>query len=310
MLKDLNLKHLYYFWVIAETGAIARASDQLDLAPQTLSGQLSAFEAKTGALFTRKGRGLKLTPLGEQVRKYANKIFALAGELDQVLRHPSSDQPIEFSVGFSASVHKMIAYRLIQPALQCGHPLQLRIVSGYLPDLLRDLKRQTLDLVISDQPITTDKLARVGDVHVKHLLSSHLSLFAAPKLAWSLRKDFPTSLHGQSLLTNDTDTQWFSELTFWLKQQNIDMKVQAEINDSALIKIFAREGMGTFTAPTVIRDEVCRQYLVEEAGEIQSVSVSHYAITRTPEPIHPGIKAVLAAAKPIKTDINKSFKNQ
>lgn len=302
MLKDLNLKHLYYFWVIAETGSIARASDQLDLAPQTLSGQLSAFEAKTGALFSRKGRGLKLTPLGERVREYANKIFALAGELDQVLRHPNDDQPIKFSVGFAASVHKMIAYRLIQPALNCGQPLQLKVVSGDLPDLLRSLKRQTLDLVISDQPITQEMSAGVGDLHPKHLLSSHLSMFAAPRLAWSLRRGFPHSLDGHPLLTNDTDTQWFSELSFWLKQQNIDMKVQAEINDSALIKIFAREGMGVFTAPTVIVDEVCRQYLVEDAGEIQSVSVSHYAVTRTPDPMHPGIKAVLAAAKPAPSD--------
>lgn len=304
MLKDLNLKHLYYFWVIAETGSIARASDQLDLAPQTLSGQLSAFEAKTGALFSRKGRGLKLTPLGERVREYANKIFALAGELDQVLRHPNDDQPIKFSVGFAASVHKMIAYRLIQPALNCGQPLQLKVVSGDLPDLLRSLKRQTLDLVISDQPITQEMSAGVGDLHPKHLLSSHLSMFAAPRLAWSLRRGFPHSLDGHPLLTNDSDTQWFSELSFWLKQQNIDMKVQAEINDSALIKIFAREGMGVFTAPTVIVDEVCRQYLVEEAGEIQSVSVSHYAVTRTPDPMHPGIKAVLAAAKPAPGDKN------
>ncbi len=298
MLKDLNLKHLYYFWVIAETGSIARASDQLDLAPQTLSGQLSAFEAKTGALFSRKGRGLKLTPLGEKVRAYANKIFALAGELDQVLRNPDDNQPIKFSVGFAASVHKMIAYRLIQPALNCGQPLQLKVVSGDLPDLLRSLKRQTLDLVISDQPITPEMSAGVGDLHPKHLLSSHLSMFAAPRLAWNLRRGFPHSLDGHPLLTNDTDTQWFSELSFWLKQQNIDMKVQAEINDSALIKIFAREGMGIFTAPTVIVDEVCRQYLVEEAGEIKSVSVSHFAVTRTPNPMHPGIKAVLAAAKP------------
>lgn len=298
MLKDLNLKHLYYFWVIAETGAIARAADQLDLAPQTLSGQLSAFEARTGALFTRKGRGLTLTPLGERVRDYADKIFALAGELDQVLSNPDSKQPIRFSVGFAASVHKMIAYRLIQPALEGGQPLQLKVVSGELPDLIRGLKRQSLDLVISDQPLTEAISAGMGELHVKHLLSSHLSLFAAPRLAWDLRRGFPHSLDGQALLTNDTGTQWFSELSFWLKQQNIDMKVQAEINDSALIKIFAREGMGIFTAPSVILDEVCRQYLVEEAGEIESVSVSHYAVTRTPDPIHPGIRAVLAAARP------------
>lgn len=289
MLKDLNLKHLYYFWVIAESGSIARASDQLDLAPQTLSGQLSAFESRTGALFFRKGRGLKLTPLGEQVRQYASQIFTLAGELDQVLKQPDTTQPLDLAVGFAASVHKMIAYHLITPAVTGEQPLRLKVVSGRFPNLLKDLKRQTLDVVISDQPLPAD----INDLYSTHLLSSPLSLFAAPELARQLRNHFPASLQQQPLLTNDTETNWFEDLTLWLKQHNVSMNVSAEISDSALIKIFAREGMGIFAAPTVIKHEVCRQYLVEEAGEIESVSVGHYAITRTPDPIHPAIKSIL-----------------
>ncbi|MBB1485225.1 LysR family transcriptional regulator [Oceanospirillum sediminis] len=292
MLKDLNLKHLYYFWVIAESGSIARASDQLDLAPQTLSSQLSAFEARTGALFFRKGRGLRLTPLGDQVRHYASQIFTLAGELDQVLKQPDITQPLDLAVGFAASVHKMIAYHLITPAIADPQPIRLKIVSGRFPNLLKDLKRQTLDIVISDQPLSDD----IQDLHSTHLLSSPLSLFAAPELARKLQHNFPASLQQQPLLTNDTETGWFSELTQWLSGHNVSMNVSAEISDSALIKIFAREGMGIFAAPTVIKDEVCRQYLVEEAGEIQSVFVEHFAITRTPDPIHPAIRTILQNA--------------
>lgn len=293
MLKDLNLKHLYYFWVIAESGSIARASDQLDLTPQTLSGQLSAFEAKTGALFFRKGRGLKLTPLGSRVRRYASQIFALAGELDQVLKQPDIDQPLDFSVGFAASVHKLIAYRLIMPAMDGQRPLHLKANSGHLPDLLRSLQRQKLDLVISDQPPPEGE----RELYFTPLLSSSLSLFAAPSMANSLREDFPASLHQQPFLSEGTDNAWFAELTQWLKRNEVTMQVCAEIKDSALIKVFGREGMGVFAAPTAIKDEVCRQYLVEEIGEVNDVFSQHYAITRTPDPIHPAIHAILTAAR-------------
>lgn len=43
-MDQLNLRHLYYFWVISREGSIAKASELLDLAPQTLSGQLATFE--------------------------------------------------------------------------------------------------------------------------------------------------------------------------------------------------------------------------------------------------------------------------
>ena len=47
-MEQLNLRHLYYFWVISREGSIARASEVLELAPQTLSGQLATFEASVG----------------------------------------------------------------------------------------------------------------------------------------------------------------------------------------------------------------------------------------------------------------------
>ena len=37
----LNYRQLHYFWVVAKTGSIVRACDQLNLTPQTISGQIS-----------------------------------------------------------------------------------------------------------------------------------------------------------------------------------------------------------------------------------------------------------------------------
>ncbi len=289
MLKDLNMKHLYYFWVIAETGSIARASEYLDLAPQTLSGQLTAFEANYGTLFTRNGRNLKLNPMGEQVRQYANQIFTMAGELDQFLNQPRASMPLNLNIGICASIHKLIAYKLIAPAMEHSSEVHLKVVSGHQADLMRSLQSQQLDIVLSNQPPPEQNQS----LFFTPLLSSALSLFATPEIAEKLIPDFPHSLNGQPLLANDTDTPWFYELMNWLKKRNIRTRVCAEISDSALIKIFAQEGKGIFAAPTAIKQQVCQQYGVQEIGETCEVFSQHYAITRTPDPIHPAIQLIL-----------------
>ena len=53
----LNYHHLYYFWVVAKQGSIARAVDKLRLAQPTISGQLKQLEETLGEkLFTRATR--------------------------------------------------------------------------------------------------------------------------------------------------------------------------------------------------------------------------------------------------------------
>ena len=91
---------------------------------------------------------------------------------------------------------------------------------------------------------------------------------------------------------NDLDAPYFSELYAWLKQQGIRMRTQLEVNDSALIKVFGRQGFGVFAAPSHIADEVCRQYNVRELGAIDSIQLPHYMITRTPKPLHIAAKAI------------------
>ena len=76
-MDNLNFKHLKYFWTVAKTGSIARASEQLHLTPQSISGQLTEFEERLGVeLFRRTGRNRELTDAGRRILTYAEEIFA------------------------------------------------------------------------------------------------------------------------------------------------------------------------------------------------------------------------------------------
>lgn len=290
-MDQLNLRHLYYFWVISREGSIAKASELLDLAPQTLSGQLATFEESVGGqLFSRERRRLVLTELGQLVQSYANDIFALTGELSETLRLAPADRPLRLAAGVSASIHKLIAFQLLQPALKLNRRVNLDCRTGRAEDLLLSLKRKELDVVLTDRMPQTEAVTDRFAVHP--LTSSTISLFAAPEMAGRLRDDFPASLNHQPLLANATDAPYFQKLMNWLTISNVRMDLVARVDDSALIKVFGREGLGVFAAPTAIKEEVCRQYQVEEIAPVKAVTDQLYAITRSRKVAHEGVRAI------------------
>lgn len=292
-MDQLNLRHLYYFWVISREGSIAKASDILDLAPQTLSGQLATFEVAVGGrLFLREHRKLLLTELGQWVQGYADDIFALTGELSETLKQAPSERPLHLAAGISASIHKLIAYRLLQPAMGLKRTVQLECRTGRAEDLLLSLKRKELDVVLADRMPAEEGTHRFA---VHPLTSSTISLFAAPELAAHLRDGFPQSLNGQPLLANATDAPYFSRLMNWFTLNNVRMNLVARVDDSALIKVFGREGLGVFAAPTAIEEEVCRQYQVVRIASLDEVTDQLYAITRGRNLTHEGVRAICEA---------------
>lgn len=113
-------------------------------------------------------------------------------------------------------------------------------------------------------------------------------------LTGRLRHGFPQSLQGQPFLVNAVDAPYVSELMQWCNDQNIRVSVRAQVDDSALIKVFGHHGMGVFAAPAVIEDEVCRQYEVESLAEISSVQDRLFAITRGSRIFHPAVEAICA----------------
>ena len=143
----MNFKHLHYFWAAAKAGGIVRASEQLHITPQTLSGQIKLLEDSLGSpLFQKRGRGLELTPEGRTALSYADQIFALGAELEAALgSRGEGARALDFRVGIADAVPKSIAYRLLEPALGIAEPVRLICHEGNFRDLLGDRKSTRLN---------------------------------------------------------------------------------------------------------------------------------------------------------------------
>ncbi|MET0611163.1 MAG: transcriptional activator NhaR [Pseudomonas caspiana] len=291
----LNYRQLHYFWVVARTGSIVRASEQLNLTAQTISGQISLLEETFCVkLFRRVGRHLELTEAGRQALPYAERMFQMAGELEAVLRTQPDEEQIPFRVGVADVVPKSIVYRLIAPTMELSEPLRITCREDKLERLLADLAIQRLDMVISDSPMPSH-LDIKG--YSQKLGECGISFFATPELAQRYGKDFPASMQGAPLLIPGQETVVRSRLMRWFADQNVQPRIVGEFDDSALMKAFGKSGSGIFVAPSVIADEVQAQYGVELLGQTDAVTESFYAISVERKVKHPGIIAITESAR-------------
>ena len=291
----LNYHHLYYFWVVAREGSIARACAQLHVAQPTISAQLRKLEKSMGArLFQRVGRNLVLTETGQVVLRYADEIFTLGRELTDVLQGRPTGSPLRFVAGVADVVPKLIAYRLLQPAMQLPEPVQLRCEEGKLDYLLMELAAHRLDVVISDLPLGA--LVNIRAYH--HLLGEcGVSVFGTAGLARKFRRQFPASLDGAPLLLPTENTALRRSLDQWFDAENIHPVAVGEIADSALLKVFGSAGVGLFVAPAAIEREICRQYRVQRVGTLPGVRERYYVISVERRLKHPAVVAISETAR-------------
>ncbi len=291
----LNYHHLLYFWTIVREGTVARAAERLSLAQPTISGQLRTLEQALGEkLFTRVGRRLVLTDTGRLVYRYADEIFSIGRELTETLKGHPSGRTMRLAIGVADAVPKLIAYRLLQPALALPEPVHL-ICREDKPDrLLADLAVHALDVVLTDTP--TSPSARVRAYF--HLLGEcGISFFGVPALASRYRKGFPESLDHAPMLLPADDTALRRSLDEWFEATAIHPLVIGEFDDSALLKAVGEAGHGIFPVPTAIEREVRKQYKVALVGRTDKVRARFYAVSVERRLKHPAVVAIADGAR-------------
>jgi LysR family transcriptional activator of nhaA len=291
----LNYKHLYYFWTVAREGSITRACKQLHLTQPAISAQLQKLEQSVGEkLFARSGRNLVLTEAGQVAFRYAEEIFSLGRELTDTLQGRPTGQPLRLAVGISDALPKLVAYRLLQPALQQEQEVRLVLVDDRPERLFAALSVHDLDLVLTDQPLPPTLNVRAYN----HLLGeSGVTVFGTAPLAERYAPGFPGSLEGAPFLLPAEGTTLRRSLEQWMDAAGVRPRVVAEISDSALAKVFGEAGTGLFAAPTAVEEEVRRRYRVEVVGRVEGIREQFYAVSVERRLRHPVVVAISEAAR-------------
>ncbi len=293
-MRELNYRHLHYFWVVAKEGGVNRAGNKLGVAAQTISAQLALLERSLGvALFAPSGRGLALTEAGRTALSYADRIFNLGEQMLEVLEDSDGGERLRLTVGILDALPKLAAHRLLQPVMELGRPVRLVCYEGEIDELMSDLALHRLDVVLSDRPVASGGSLRV----FSHPLGEYpVSLYGVPALAGRFARDFPACLTGAPLMLPTRTNALRGKLEQWFEANELRPQVVGEFEDSALMDTFGRQGMGLFPALTMLRPEIEAQLGAVPVGELEGVREQVFAISGERRIRHPGVEAMLAAA--------------
>ena len=285
-MATLNYHHLRYFRAIARERSLTRAAQLLHVSQSALSIQLRQLEERLGhALFERRNRRLELTEAGQIALDHADSIFRTGDELVETLagRAPASRQRLR--IGSTATLSRNFQLEFLRPLL-ARDDVELSIHSGTLRELVALLSAHLLDVVLSNSPVPRDSTT----VLHSHLIAQQpVSLVSRPpKSGQRKRLRFPQDLEGLPVVLPAHPGSLRAAFDLELDRAGVQAKVLAEVDDMAMLRLFAREsGAVTLVPLVVVRDELASGVLVERA-RLDSIRESFYAITadrRFPQPL-------------------------
>ena len=294
-MERLNYQHLERFWAVVREGGVTRASQKQHVSQPTVSAQVRALEASLGRrLFARSGRGLVLTDFGRNIYRYADKIFGLGRDLMDSARGQGGGHPLRLTAGVAMVVPKLIACRILEPALKLPEGVQLECLEDTPEQLLAQLAVHQVDLVLADAPVGPTVKVRAFN----HLLGEcGVSVLGRPDLVGAHRRGFPRSLDGAPFLLPRANSALCRAMEDWFDKEGVHPRVVGSFDDSALLKAFAQVGAGLFVAPAAIEAEVRRQYGVGLVGRLESVREQFYLITVERTLKHPAVVAISEIAR-------------
>jgi LysR family transcriptional activator of nhaA len=183
-----NFNHLYYFFIYVRAGTVQKAASALSISQPALSTQLKVFESVMGGLlFDRSGYKLKLTKKGDQIYRYACRMFEIHDELQEFVDNPDTfESPNKLHIGVCDQVERPFAVDLISRFIrEEAHSKKIfgTLTSGGHDQLIGHLLDKSLDVIITNQPSYHDRVQILGQLPLPVILAVPASQNISKKMA-------------------------------------------------------------------------------------------------------------------------------
>ncbi|MCV9879986.1 putrescine utilization regulator PtrR [Brenneria izbisi] len=153
----MDLTQLRMFCLVAETGSVVRAAEQLHRVPSNLTTRLRQLEQELGAdLFIREKQRLRLSPVGHNFLCYAQRILALSEEAISMTR--TGEPAGNFALGSMESTAATRLPELLAAYHQRYPGVSLSLTAGTSGEIIDRVRAGTLAAAFVDGPVSYDEL--------------------------------------------------------------------------------------------------------------------------------------------------------
>lgn len=290
-MAEINYHHLRYFWAVAHDGNLTRAAERMNISQSALSVQIRKLEERLGHdLFERRGRQLHLTEAGRIALDHADTIFAAGEELVSTLKETGRARQV-LRVGALSTLSRNFQVGFLRPLLG-RTDIEVILRSGSARELMDALGRLDLDVVLTNQPPARDALTPLVTTR---LAGQTVGLFGAPDLMTA--PDLASLLSERPMILPTVESSIRAAFNDLVQRLDIRPQIAAEVDDMAMIRLLAREGIGVaIVPPIVVQDELASGLLLESPFAL-NITESFYAVTMERRFPNPLLKTLLTKAQ-------------
>lgn len=293
-MKRLNYHHLHIFWIFSKEGAFRKAAEKLSISQSAVSLQIQQLEASLGLRLVdrRNPRRPLLTEEGRLAAEHARAIFERGDELLNWSDAGPDRTRHVLKVGALAGLSRNFQYEFLAPLVRDGD-VGLEVTTGDQDKLLRLLMDHRLDVVLSSHNVGSEGRLR-----------SHTRILSSSPLAFVVHRDFYRKgrklgayLKDRALVLPGRNFEARPELDAHLAERKLTPKILAEVDDIALLRLFALKSGAVVAIPEMgILNEIKTASLkvIEKA---RGVEQRFYALTLERKLTHPSLARLIEAMR-------------
>jgi DNA-binding transcriptional LysR family regulator len=204
--RSIDLDSLDIFRTVATEGGVIRAAQKLNRVQSNVTTRIKQLEQRLGrSLFRKQGRGLVLSPEGELLLSYAQRLFRLADEAESQLR---TGRPM--GVLRIGSIESTAGSRLapILSRYHRRHPgVVVELVTGTTGALIRRVAQFEIEAAFVSEPFSAGGLSSVKTFEEELVLITARDVPAVRRAA---------DLAGMSMVAFATGCSYRKRLEDWL----------------------------------------------------------------------------------------------
>ena len=260
--SDLKPHQLEVFCAVAHHLSYVRAAGLLHLSQPAVSQQVKALETTLGVrLLARSGRGIALTPDGEEILPSAERLLKTLHAIGPVVEEIHALERGALTVGASTSAGAYVVPQLLAGFHALRPGIQLTLQVGNRHSIEEDVLAHRVELAIMGL------ISRHERFTVEYLMPNDLIMVAAPfhPLAAHAYIELRT-LQGETFLLRERGSGTRQDMEQLFKQADVTLRSALELSDTGAIKEAATAGLGL---AVVFRQSVERELADGSLIELQ-----------------------------------------
>ncbi len=233
------------FQAVAEEGGFTRAGERLHVSQSAVSRQVKLLEDELGgALLHRRGRRVTLTPAGDLLLKTANRLFRDIRDVVWQISETHQLHRGSLRIGGGMTVCMFILPKVLKRYRSLHKQVDLHVTSGTSESLIRQIRKQEIDLGLLTLPIVEK------DLEVVPVLREEMVVVTAPGHALSRRRTVhPEDLGRFPVILFEPGSNTRKVLDQFFLDEKIPPDVAMETENVEIIKALVANGIGISIIP-------------------------------------------------------------